>query len=203
MSDTIKEYRGIRGLVAALLKTDTADGITYDPPFSVAGVSELTKETESSSEAHYYDNIPAVIIDSVGSDTVGVNVSAVPLSVVAKLTGQTFDETTGTLVDDEGVAPYVALGYITEDTDGKEIYVWRYKGKFSRPGSSHKTKDNGTDANGQELTYTGISTTHKFTSTGKKAMGINAPADTCGKSEAEFFADVMKPDDIITSNPKG
>ena len=119
MSDTIKEYRGIRGLVAALLKTDTADGITYDPPFSVAGVSELTKETESSSEAHYYDNIPAVIIDSVGSDTVGVNVSAVPLSVVAKLTGQTFDETTGTLVDDEGVAPYVALGYITEDTDGK------------------------------------------------------------------------------------
>ena len=170
MNDTIKEYRGIRGLVAALLKTDTADGITYEAPFSVAGVSELTKETESSSEAHYYDNIPAVIIDSVGSDTVGVNVSAVPLSVVSKLTGQTFDETTGTLVDDEGVAPYVALGYITEDTDGKEIYVWRYKGKFSRPGSSHKTKDSGIDANGQELTYTGISTTHKFTTTVKKEM---------------------------------
>ena len=203
MSDTIKEYRGIRGLVAAILKTDTADGITYDTPFPVAGVSELTKDTESSSEPHYYDNIPAIVIDSVGSDTVGVNASAIPLEVVGKLTGQTFDKTTGVLVDEDAVAPYVAIGYITEDTDGKEIYVWRYKGKFSRPGSTHQTKTEGTDANGQELTYTGISTTHKFTSTGKTARAINAPADTCGKNESEFFANVTTHDDIITANPEG
>lgn len=193
------EYRGIRGLVGALVKTDTAEGITFDTPFPIAGTSELSKETESSSEAHYYDNIPAIVIDSVGSDTVTVSASALELSTVAKLTGQTYDETTGTLIESGAVAPYMAIGYITEDTDGNEIYVWRYKGKFSRPGSTHGSKNNGTDANGQELTYTGIATTAKFISNdGKPAKSICCNGKTCGKTESEFFATVQTPDNIIT-----
>lgn len=193
------EYRGIRGLVGAMVKTDTAEGITFDAPFPIAGTSELSKETESSSEPHYYDNVPAIVIDAVGSDTVTVSASALELSTVAKVTGQTYDETTGTLIESGAVAPYIALGYITEDTDGNEIYVWRYKGKFSRPGSTHATKDGGTDANGQELTYTGIATTAKFTANGgKPAMAICCDAKTCGKTETQFFTTVMTPDDIIT-----
>lgn len=199
MSDTIKEYRGIRGLMAAVLTQDTKEGLTYETPFYVAGTSELSKETASETESHYYDNMAAVVIDSVGADTVNVNVSAVPLSVIAKLTGQTYDEKTGTLIEDNSVAPYVALGYITEDTDGKEIYVWRYKGKFSRPGDTHSTKNDGTDANGQELTYTGVSTVKKFVSNkNRPAMAINCKAESCGKTEAEFFESVQLPDDIIT-----
>ena len=193
------EYRGIRGLVGALVKTDTAEGITFDTPFPIAGTSELSKETESSSEAHYYDNIPAIVIDSVGSDTVTVSGSALELDVLAKITGQTYDETTGALIESGAVAPYMAIGYITEDTDGNEIYVWRYKGKFARPGSTHGTKNNGTDANGQELTFTGVSTTAKFTANdGKPAMAIACDAKKCGKTESEFFATVLTPDEIIT-----
>lgn len=193
------EYRGIRGLVGALVKTDTAEGITFDTPFPIAGTSELSKETESSSEAHYYDNIPAIVIDSVGSDTVTVSGSALELDVLAKITGQTYDEATGALIESGAVAPYMAIGYITEDTDGNEIYVWRYKGKFARPGSTHATKNSGTDANGQELTFTGVSTTAKFQSNGgKPAMAIAADAKKCGKTESEFFATVLTPDEIIT-----
>lgn len=193
------EYRGIRGLVGAIVKTDTAEGITFDAPFPIAGTSELSKETESSSEAHYYDNTAAIVIDAVGSDTVTVSASALTLDIVAKVTGQTYDATTGTLIESGAVAPYMAIGYITEDTDGEEVFVWRYKGKFSRPGSTHSTKNNGTDANGQELTFTGISTTAKFTANGgKPATGICCNAKTCGKTESEFFEKVMTPDEIIT-----
>lgn len=193
------EYRGIRGLVGAMVKTDTAEGITFDAPFPIAGTSELSKETESSSEAHYYDNTAAIVIDAVGSDTVTVSASALTLDITAKITGQTYDATTGTLIESGAVAPYMAIGYITEDTDGEEVFVWRYKGKFSRPGSTHSTKNDGTDANGQELTFTGISTTAKFTANnGKPATGICCNAKTCGKTESEFFAKVMTPDEIIT-----
>lgn len=197
-SGTITEYRGIRGLVAAIVTTDDVATYECDTPFFLAGTSELTKETESSSEAHYYDNIPAVVIDSVGADTVNVNVSKVSLENISKITGQYYDPTTKTLVEDNSPAPYVALGYITDDTDGNEIYVWRHKGKFARPGSTHSTKDNGTNANGQTLTFTGVNTTHKFAATGKSASGIVCTAATCGKTEAEFFAEVMTVDDIVT-----
>lgn len=49
----------------------------------------------------------------------------------------------------------------------------RLKGTFNIPDSDHATEDDGTDANGQEITYTGISTTHKFTKTGKSAKAVN------------------------------
>ena len=80
-------------------------------------------------------------------------------------------------------------------TDGSEIYVWRLKGTLAIPGSTHQTEDDGTDGNGQELTYTGISTTHKFTKTGKGAKAINVKAD--GKADvSKFFETVQTPDSV-------
>lgn len=194
----IKEYRGIRGLVAAELLTDDNDGITYGTPFEIAGSSELSRETENSSESHYYDNVPAIIIDSVGADTVTCSVSAIPLDVIAKLTGQYYDDTTGMFVEGERNSKYFAIGYITDDTDGEEVFVWRLKVKCSIPSSTHATKTDGTDANGQEITFTGVNTQHKFTTTGKTAKAVNL--ETAKKlttyTEAEFFAEVQTPDDV-------
>ena len=191
----VTEYRGIRGLVAALLTADTDSELTYDTPFKVAGIAELSKEVENGSEAHYYDNVAAVIIDSEGPDTVTCTVSAIDLDVLAKLTGQTYDSATNTFVEGETARPYLAIGYITEDTSGNEIYVWRHKVKCSIPKSGHKTKNNGTDAQGQEITFTGVNTTHKFTKTGKTAKAINHKAGEL-ISEATFFASVQDIDTL-------
>ena len=191
----ITEYRGIRDLVAAELLTDTSDTLRYGAPFPVAGIAELSKTTENSSESHYYDNIAAIVIDSVGADEVTCTCSAIPLDVLAKLTGQYFDEATGTLVEGEAKRPYFAIGYVTEDTDGNEIFVWRHKVKCSIPDSTHSTKNNGTDANGQELTFTGINTIHKFTKTGKTAKAINHKKSEL-VSEMSFFGEVMDIDKL-------
>lgn len=198
----IVEYRGIRDLVAAELLTDTSESLTYGTVFPIAGIAELSRTTENNSESHYYDNIAAIVIDSVGADEVTCNVSAIPLDVLAKLTGQYYDDTTNTFVEGEAVRPYFAIGYITEDTSGNEVYVWRHKVKCSIPDSTHSTKNDGTDANGQEIVFTGIHTTHKFTKTGKTAKAINHKADNL-MTEADFFA---TPQDIDTltaaaSNP--
>lgn len=192
---SITEYRGIRGLVAAELTADTDEDLTYGTPFKVAGVAELSKEVGSSSEAHYYDNVAAVVIDSEGPDTVTCTVSAIELDTLAKLTGQTYDSATSTFVEGESARPYLAIGYITEDTIGNEIYVWRHKVKCSIPGDTHKTKNNGTDANGQEIVFTGINTTHKFTKTGKTAKAINHKAGEL-ITEAAFFAAVQDIDKL-------
>lgn len=191
----IVEYRGIEGLVYAPVTEDTTENFTTGEVKELAGTSELTRTTESSSEVHYYDNMPAITIESTGSDEVTCSVSAIPLDILADITGQVYDETIDTFIEGARENKYFALGYKTKKTDGTEVYVWRLKGTFSIPESTHATEDDGTDANGQEVTYTGISTTHKFTKTGKGAKAINVLAD--GKANVtDFFKTVQTPDTI-------
>lgn len=196
MAKEIFEYRGIEGLVCAEVTADDVDNYTTGTVFDIAGVAELGRTTENSSEAHYYDNIPAIIVSSVGADTVTITASAIPLDVLAKITGQKYDESLGVFIEGEREVKYFAIGYKTKKTNGNEVYVWRYKGQFNIPDSTHATEDNGTGANGQELTYTGISTTHKFTKTGKpaKAMDVDVALDKADVST--FFDSVTTPDTL-------
>lgn len=196
-----QEYRGIRGLVAAEVLTDTLEKFECDTPFPLAGVAELTRTTESSSESHYYDNVPAVVIDSTGADEVSITASAVPFEALAKVTGQVYDAAKGMFVEGERQAKYFAIGYITEKTDGTEVFVWRLKGKFNIPDSTHATKDDGAEANGQELVFTGINTAHKFTALGNKtakAINVDTSVNT-GVKEDTFFAEVQTPDTVTVA----
>lgn len=193
----IEEYRGIKGLVAAEVTTDTLESFECGTPFPIAGVAELSRTTETTSEPHYYDNVPAIVIESTGSDEVTINASAVPFDVLAKITGQHYDEEKGMFVEGERQSKYFAIGYVTEKTGGTEIFVWRLKGKFNVPDSTHATKDDGAEANGQELVYTGINTTHKFTAIGNKtAKAVNVDTGVNHVVETEFFASVQTPDTV-------
>ena len=192
------EYRGVSNAVYAEVTKDDATEITFGTVKNFTGVSEIGKTTNSSNETHYYDNLPAIIIDSVGSDEISVNASGIPFDVLAEVTGQYYDATNGLLVEQEGVQKYFAFGYITDKTDGTKVLVWRLKGKFSIPGVTSATKDDGTDANGQELTFTGISTTHKFTATSKPAKAVNIDTSVNQTmSESAFFAAVQTPDTVV------
>ena len=192
----IIEFRGVEGLVAAEIIEDSEANYTVGEVKQLAGVAEISKSTDSNSEAHYYDNIPAIVITSTGPDTVTINASALELDTLAWLTGQFYEESTGMLVEQERVNKYFAIGYITKNTDGEELFVWRHKGTFNIPDEDHKTEDDSTDANGQELTYTGIMTTHKFTKTGQeaKATVVNTAKNPVSKSN--FFNTVQTPDTV-------
>lgn len=195
----ITEYRGVEGLVYAPVTADDTEGYTTGEVKELAGVAELTRTTESSAEPHYYDNMPAVVIESTGSDEVTASVSAISLDVLADITGQTYDAETGMFIEGARENKYFALGYKTKKTDGTEVYVWRLKGTFSIPESTHTTENDGTDANGQEITFTGISTTHKFTKTGKGAKAVNVEAGAEGKADVtDFFTKVQTPDTVKT-----
>lgn len=195
----IFEWRGVEGLVAAEVTGDdneTDGGYVTGAVFDVAPMSELSRTTETSSEPHYYDNVPAIVVSSTGSDEVAVNTAGIPLDIIAKLTGQAYDETTGTLIEGVRETKYFALGYKTKKTNGDEVFVWRLKGTFNIPDSTHKTEDDGTDGEGQELTYTGICTTHKFTKTGKVAKAVNVDLGKDLANVTDFFKTVQTPDTI-------
>lgn len=193
----VQEYRGIRGLVCAEVIKDDTESFECGTPLAIAGVAELSRTTETTSEPHYYDNVPAIVIESTGSDEVTITASAIPFDVLAQITGQSYAPETGMFVEGERKSKYFAIGYITEKTDGTEIFVWRLKGKFNIPDSTHATKDDGAEANGQELTFTGINTTHRFAVIGNKtAKAVNVDTSVNPVVETDFFGTVQTPDTV-------
>jgi phi13 family phage major tail protein len=199
----VREWRGVSDLVAAPVITDTAEEYTTGDVFAIAGVATISKAANSSTEAHFYDNKPMVVISSQGADNITLNVSAIPLDVLAKLTGQYYNENTGGMVEGERVPQYFALGYKTQKDNGETIYVWRYKTMCNVPDQENNTINNGTDANGQELNFMGISTVHKFENNpdpvtgeprGAKAYNVNASLGLADLST--FFDTVTTPDDL-------
>lgn len=192
----IYEYRGVEGLVAAPVLSDTNAAITYGDVIDIAGVSEISRSTDSTNESHYYDNMAAVVVSSTGADNISINTSAIPLDVLAKITGQVYNETLGAFIEQERTPQYWALGYRTKTTDGIEMFVWREKGMFNIPDSTHDTENDGTDANGQTLTYTGVSTIHKFNLTGKGAKAVTVDTSVNSISAADFFGTVQTPDTL-------
>lgn len=192
----IYEYRGVEGLVYAEVLKDTKTEFTTGPVKDLAGVATIAKATANANEAHYYDNIPAVVITSTGADTVTITASAIPLDTLGEITGQDYDADLGVLIEGERTPKYFAIGYKTQDTNGNDYYVWRLKGMFAIPDQTNNTKNEGTDANGQELVYTGINTTHKFTKNNKgaKALVVNTALGLADVSD--FFDEVKTPDTL-------
>lgn len=196
------EYRGVSGAVYAEVTQDDSEGFVTGQVKPFVGLSEVAKTTESSNEPHYYDNIPAIIISSTGADELSMNTAGIPFDVLADITGQYYDETTGAFIEQERTPKYFALGYVTQKTDGTSVLVWRLKGSFTIPEQTSATQDDGTDANGQTLTYTGISTAHVFTKTGKPAKAVNVDTSVNTTiTAADFFSAVQTPDTIEPPSP--
>ena len=208
----IVEYRGVEGLVAAEVLVDDNDngeghGYVTGSVFAIAGVAEISKSTDSSNEAHYYDNMPAVVVSSTSSDEITITASAIPLDVLGEITGQKYDSATGALIEGARELKYFAIGYQAKKTNGDPVYVWRYKGTFNIPDQTNTTENDSTDASGQEIVFTGISTTHKFTKNADKngnARGAKALTVDVGKGIADvsnFFETVTTPDALSPLTP--
>lgn len=206
---TIVEFRGVDNLVAAEVLTDDNEtggsgGYTTGDPFVIAGVAEISKTTETSSETKYYDNIAALVLNSEGSDEITITCSIPDLATYAKLVGKTIDTATGAMIDGEREPKYFALGYRFKRTDGVYRYVWRLKGQFAIPDETSATEDDGTDTNNMELTYTGISTTHKFTKGGNKPAKAVVVDDTpTSKCDVTTFFDAVTDPDKLTAKSAG
>lgn len=190
------EFRGCDCLVYAEVLTDDANGITFGAVAPFSPVAEIAKTVSSNSETHYYDNVGQIIIRSEGDDEITLTVPALPLDILAVVTGKTYDSNTGAYIDGESTEKYYAIGYRLRLTDGSYRYVWRTKGAFSQiPDVTSATENDGTDTNNQQVVYTGVKSIYEFTN-GGRAKGVVVD-ERDGKYDCtDWFSAVVTPDTL-------
>ena len=204
----IFEFRGVDNFYFAEVTKDDADGYTCGTPVHIP-VQEVGKNTDSSSEAHYYDNKAMIVVNSESADTISLILAPPALDQLAKLIGKSFDENLGMMVDSPRQNKYFAIMYRTKGTDGGYRYVSRLKGQFNIPEESVQTEDDGTDTTNTSIEFTGIYTEHEFTKgiyedgTWKKAgvKGIVVDARYGLADVSSFFNSVQTPDTVQAVTP--
>lgn len=211
MTDTsqqIFEFRGVDNFYFAEVIKDDATGYICGTPIHIP-VQEVGKTTDSSSEAHYYDNKAMIVVNSESADTITLTLAPPALDKLAQLIGKSFDATTGMMVDSPRQNKYFAIMYRTKGTDGGYRYVSRLKGQFNIPEETVSTENDGTDTSNTQIEFTGIYTEHEFTkgiydgNQWKKAgvKGIVVDARYGLADVSTFFEAIQTPDTIQVVTP--
>ena len=211
MAQQVFEFRGVDNLYVAEVLQDDSAAYTCSTPIHLAPVAEIGKNTDSSSEAHYYDNKAMIVINSESADTITITMAPPELKKLSEIIGKSFDETTGMMVDSPRQNKYFAIMYRTKGTDGKYRYVSRLKGQFSIPEETSATENDGTDSNNTQITFTGIYTEHEFVKgsfngiswekSGVKGIVVDTRYGLADVSS--FFSQVQTPDTIVGGEVTG
>lgn len=205
MSFTLK--RGLSNVYAAEVLKDNnlageSEGYVTGKPFHLIPAGEMTRSVSNESSPVYYDNVVFYQSGAEGATEVKINGAALRPVDLAKLTGKHVDETTGAILDTgEYTEKYYAIGGETENTDGTKEYFWFLKGTFAQPEQTDKTKDDSTDTNGMELTFSAVQTQHLFSVGGESKPMKRTVIDTETtelKTEQTWTAQVVTPENLST-----
>ncbi|MGN0804271.1 MAG: major tail protein [Candidatus Coproplasma sp.] len=156
----INEYRGVR-MVCGADVTEDESGYVGGKWKRLFGAQSIEVNPNESSETHYYDNRPAIQIDTEGAIGVPMTVSIPELKTKAWIEGKTLTAK-GQYVGTPKKNSYKALAFIGEKDDGTEELNIFYKGKFTGGGTKHDTKDDGTSANNTTYDFGSIYTNNNI-----------------------------------------
>lgn len=136
---------GLKNLHVAKLISDDATGAKYDAIKKLAGAVQADIKPSSSSESFYSDDQIAETISTLGEIDVELEVGDLSTEMTAFLLGAKVN-TDGVLeFSSNDLAPYVAIGFESQKSNGGSRLMYLYKGKFSLPDSSAKTKGDKVD----------------------------------------------------------
>lgn len=186
------------GDVTEMVADDGSVTLTFGTPKKLFAVKEVGKTTSSDSATQYGDNKALLIINSEGADEISLSGFGLPADVLADITGKYFDESKGMFVNRPREFAYKYLLWREKLTTGKYRYCMAYKGTFNVPDGTTATEDDGTDGNGQELTFTSIFTEKEF-GDGQPSKGYFI--DTTYVKDPEGFFTTAQDQDTITITP--
>ena len=194
--------RGLKNIFAAEILTDDNEtsGYTTGTPFHLIPAGEMSRTVNSEKVDIFFDDTVFATVGKEEATEISITGAALRPDALAKINNKDVDATTGAVVDSGEYKPkYFALGGEAENLDGTTELFWFAKGTFAIPEQNDKTKDDTTDTNGMQLTFSAIRTQHIFSL--KNAVCKRVVIDTSVtelKSNQSWTAQVVTPDNLST-----
>lgn len=163
MSATQKSVVGLRDLYYALVTQDDSDAYAAGAPAIFAPAVSASHKPKNASKTQYADDGVFDVLTSEGETEIELEVTNIPLDVLATVLGKEYDAATGRLFDNSGATPPdVALGFRSVKSNGSYKYFWYLKGKFSMPDEEQATKGESPDPKTIKIKFIGVKTTYQF-----------------------------------------
>jgi len=141
---------GLSNLHYALLQSDTKEGATYGDVKPVTLLAKAKISPKTNSKTYYADNGPAVTYTAMGEVEVEFEIGDLPIEIVAEWLGATCKN--GVMINKSTDQPKeLALGFESLKSNGKKVFYWLYKGKFSIPEEDLKTLEETPDFQPQTI----------------------------------------------------
>lgn len=161
------EYKSVVGIDevhVALVTQDDADGYAAGTPVVFAPAINISAEPSTSLETQYADNKPFDVMTGEGETKITLDVTNIPLSILATYLGKQFDAASGRIFDagGEAVPPDAAFSFRSMKSNGSYRYFQYLKGKFSLPKDEAATKTDSMDPKPSQIVYTAVNTLYKF-----------------------------------------
>jgi phi13 family phage major tail protein len=192
------EYKskiGLDNLYIAEVTADSAAAYTADTPAWLAPAAEASQEPSTAFQIQYADDQPYDVATSEGETKLALKITGLDLETLAMITGKVFDDTTGRMYDNGGIAPFMALGFRSKKSNGSYRYYWYLKGKFDMPKEAVATLADKPDPKTLDLSFTAIRTVYKFDlgdidDSVKRVIGDD---DTAAFDDTGWFTQVQVP----------
>jgi phi13 family phage major tail protein len=212
MDQKYGEFVGVDKLYAAIVLEDSEDSYIADTPEYFAPAAEISGEPEIENSTTYYDNVAANNYVTEGKTTLTIIVSGVPADVAAKYLGKKYDASSGRVYDSgDPNPPDVALAFRFNKGKAGYRYYQYLKGTFSGGTEEAATKTSTIDIKTYQMTFTAVSTTHKWEIDGEMKPIKRIFGDTADVAfdPAGWFDVVQTPDTasapdaltLVSSNP--
>ena len=163
-SGEYKSQIGLDKLYYAPITKDDATGYTPGTPVVLAPAASAKLSTTKSINTQYADDGVFDTSTAEGETKIEIEVTNLPLTTIAALTGRTLNATNGMLIDGSAAnAPDFALSFRSKKSNGKYLYIQYLKGKFEMGDADFQTLEANPAPKLVKLTYTAIATIWKFT----------------------------------------
>lgn len=125
----------IKNVVYAVVTDDSTTETTYGPIKPVAPAMQVQLTPTVATGDLYGDGVKQETMSKLTGIQLVLDVNKVPIDVRAEINGNTYEN--GVLVEKAtDQAPYIAVGYMVEQTNNTAEYIWLLKGKAQPYGST-------------------------------------------------------------------
>lgn len=158
-----KSFVGVDKIYYAKLTQDDASAYAAGTPAAFAPAMNVSQAPKSNSKVQYAENQPFDTMSSEGETELDIEVTGLPLDVLADILGRVYDAATGRLFDNGGTPPDIALAFRAKKRGGDYRYYWFLKGTFQSPSEEQATETDTPDPKSIKLKFTAVRTIKQFT----------------------------------------